>query len=158
GVQLRIVTANLREGRADPDPLVRSAGEQADILAFQELTPEEVDRLSAAGLDATFPYRWLDPRAEASGVGLWSRFPIHAATRIEGYPKAFVAAQIQVAGIPTDPTVAVTHVAGPWPQPVDAWRSNLDRLPITLRELAERAGGGSVIVAGDFNSTIDMRP
>jgi endonuclease/exonuclease/phosphatase (EEP) superfamily protein YafD len=156
GVGLRVISANLREGQADPDYLVRSAREQADVLAFQELTPQEVGRLSAAGLDATFPYRWLDPRAEASGVGVWSRLPMHAAKRIGGYTFALVSAQIHVAGISIDPTVVVAHMTGPWP--IDGWRRDLDRLPVTLFEVAEQTSGGSVIVAGDLNSTTDMRP
>lgn len=156
GVGLRVISANLLEGRADPDDLVRSAREQADILAFQELTPQEVGRLSAAGLDATFPYRWLDARAGASGVGVWSRFPMHAAKRIGGYTFALVSAQIQLAGISIDPTVVVAHIAGPWP--IDGWRRDLDRFPTTLFEVGEQTSGGSVIVAGDLNSTTDMRP
>ncbi len=156
GVGLRVISANLRDGQADPDHLVRSAREQADVLAFQELTPQEVDRLSAAGLDATFPYRWLDPRAEAWGVGVWSRLPMHAAKRIGGYTSALVSARIRVTGIPIDPTVVVAHIPGPWP--IDGWRRELDRLPVTLVEVAEQTGGGSVIVAGDLNSTTDMRP
>jgi endonuclease/exonuclease/phosphatase (EEP) superfamily protein YafD len=158
GVGLRVISANLREGQADPGYLVRSAREQADVIAFQELTPHEVDRLSAAGLDATFPYRWLDPHAGASGVGVWSRSPMHAAKRIGGYTFALVSAQIHIAGISTDPTVVVAHTTGPWPQPIDGWRRDLDRLPATLLEVAEQTGGGPVIVAGDLNSTTDMRP
>jgi endonuclease/exonuclease/phosphatase (EEP) superfamily protein YafD len=157
-VGLRVMSVNLFEGRADPSDLMRSAGEQADVLAVQELTPEVADRLSAAGLDATFPYRWIDPRAGASGVGLWSRLPVHEARRIGGYAFAFLSARIQVPGISIDPTVVVAHVPGPWPSPIDSWRRDLDRLPATLLEVAEQTGGGSVIVAGDFNSTTDMRP
>ena len=158
GVGLRVISANLLDGHADPRYLVRSAREQADVLAFQELTPQEADRLSAAGLDATFPYRWLDPRAEASGVGIWSRLPMHAAKRIGGYTFSLVSAQIRVAGISIDPAVVVAHIPGPWPQPIDGWRHDLDRLPITLLEVAEQTSGGSVIVAGDLNSTTDMHP
>ncbi len=158
GVGLRIISANIREGQADPDSLVRSARERADVLAVQELTPKEVDRLSAAGLDATFPYRWLEPRGEASGVGLWSRWPLHSTQRIKGYANAFITARVQVTGIPIDPTVVVAHIAGPWPQPIDDWRHDYDRLPVTFREVAEQTGRGCVIVAGDFNSTMDMRP
>ena len=158
GVVVRVISANLREGRADPDYLVRSARAQADVIAFQELTPQEVDRLSAAGLDATFPYRWLDPRAAASGVGLWSRFPMHATRRIGGYDMAFVSGQIRVPGIAIDPTVVVPHIPGPWPGPIDDWRRDLDRLPVTLFEVAEGTGGGAVVIAGDLNSTTDMRP
>jgi endonuclease/exonuclease/phosphatase (EEP) superfamily protein YafD len=156
GVGLRVISANLREGQADPGYLVRSAREQADVLAFQELTPHEVDRLSAAGLDATFPYRWLDPRAEGAGVGVWSRLPMHAAKRIGGYTFALVSVQIRIAGISIDPTVVVAHMTGPWP--IGGWRRDLDRLPVTLLEVAEQTGDASVIVAGDLNSTTDMRP
>lgn len=158
GVIVRVITANLRNGSADPDHLVKSAEAQADVLAFQELTPREVDRLSTAGLDATFPYRWLEPRRGASGVGLWSRFPMHDTKRIDGYTMAFVSARIRVAGTSIDPSVLVVHLPGPWPQPIDDWRRDMDRLPTTLDEVAEGVGGGAVVVAGDLNSTMDMRP
>ena len=75
GIEFRVLSANLREGKADPGLLVSSAREHADVLSFQELTPAEVDRLSAAGLDTTFPNRWLDARDGPYGVGVWSRFP-----------------------------------------------------------------------------------
>ena len=83
---------------------------------------------------------------------------MHAGKRLEGYTFALVSAQIHVAGVPKDLTVVVVHLAGPWPQPIDAWRHDLDRLPETLLQVAEQAGGGSVIVASDLNSTTDMRP
>lgn len=156
GVALRVISANLREGQADPGDVVRLAREQADLVAFQELTPQEVRRLSAAGLDAAFPYRWLDARNGAAGVGVWSRFPLQAAKRFGGYTFALVSARMRVPGISTDPIIVVAHVAGP--RPIDGWRRDLARLPVTLLELAEHAGGASVIVAGDFNSTTDMRP
>jgi endonuclease/exonuclease/phosphatase (EEP) superfamily protein YafD len=158
GVEVRLMSANIYEGMADPDHLVRSAQAHADVIAFQELTPLEADRLSGAGLDATFPYRWLDARSGPGGVGLWSRFPIDAPRRIGGYTFAFLTAQIRVAGVSIDPTVVVAHLAGPWPQPIDDWRRDLNRLPVTLSELGEQAGAGSVIVAADLNSTTDMRP
>jgi len=153
-----VISANIYEGMADLDHLVRSAGAQADVVAFQELTPRAVDRLSAAGLDATFPYRWLDARGASSGVGMWSRFPIEAPRRIDGYTMAFISAQVRVRGVSMNPTVVVAHIPGPWPYPIDDWRRDLDRLPATLSEIGEQAGAGCVIVAGDVNSTFDMRP
>jgi endonuclease/exonuclease/phosphatase (EEP) superfamily protein YafD len=158
GGGLRVISANLREGRANPNYLVRSAQEQADVIAFQELTPTGVDRLSAAGLDATFPYRWIDARNNSQGVGVWSRFPLEATSRIGGYTSAVVSAQIRIAGMSIAPTVVVVHVAGPWPQSIDDWRRDLDRLPATLAEVAEHTVNGCVIVAGDLNSTTDMHP
>jgi endonuclease/exonuclease/phosphatase (EEP) superfamily protein YafD len=153
GIDVRIISANILEGQADPASLVRLALAQADVLAVQELTPQEADRLSA-GLRATFPYQLLDARDEASGVGLWSRFPVRAATRIVGYEMAFVTAQIQLTGLSVDPAVVVLHI----PQPIDLWRSDLGRLPLTLRDIANQVGDGCVIVAGDFNSTAHLRP
>jgi len=157
-VGLRIVSANLLEGRADSEYLVRLARAQADVLAFQELTPIKVDRLAAAGLDATFPYQWLDARDNSQGVGLFSRFPLVATRQIGGYTFAAVSAQIRVTGISINPTVVVVHMPGPWPYAIDDWRRDLDRLPATLFDVAERALSGCVIVAGDLNSTTDMRP
>ena len=158
GVEVRLMSANLYQGRADPYHLVRSAQEQADVVALQELTRQQVERLSSAGLDVTFPYRWLDARGDFRGVGIWSRFPTDAPRRIDGYTSAVLAARIRVKGLATDPTVVVVHLAGPWPGPIDDWRRELNRLPATLSELGEQAGAGSVIVAGDLNSTTDMRP
>jgi endonuclease/exonuclease/phosphatase (EEP) superfamily protein YafD len=158
GVEVRVMSANIYEGMADPDHLAKSARAQADVIAVQELTPRAVDRLSRAGLDATFPYRWLDARGGAAGVGMWSRYPIQAPRRIDGYTMALLSAQVRVTGVSINPTVVVAHIPGPWPWPIDDWRRDLDRLPMTLREIAERADRGSVIAAADVNSTTDMRP
>jgi endonuclease/exonuclease/phosphatase (EEP) superfamily protein YafD len=158
GVDVRVISANIYEGTADPQSLVEAAQAQADVIAFQELTPRAVDGLSRAGLDATFPYRWLDARGGPGGVGMWSRFPIEAPTRVGGYTFAFLTARIRVMGLSTDPTVVVTHLPGPWPYPIDGWRRDLDRLPATLSEIGDQAGAGCVIVSGDVNSTTDMRP
>jgi endonuclease/exonuclease/phosphatase (EEP) superfamily protein YafD len=157
-VQLRVISANLRDGQAEPRHIVSLARDQTDVLAVQELTPGEVDRLSAAGIGMTFPYRWLDARDDARGVGLWSRFPLDAARRIGGYTFAMVSAQIRVPGISLAPTIVVVHLPGPWPQPIEGWRRDIALLPATLREVAERAGTGCVVAAADLNSTTDMRP
>lgn len=76
-VPLRVMTANLYLGLADAGKLVQStqAGAGVDVLAVQELTPEEVERLQAAGIDRSLPYRVLEARDEAAGVGICSPFP-----------------------------------------------------------------------------------
>jgi hypothetical protein len=50
------------------------------------------------------------------------------------------------------------HLVGPWPQEIDEWRQEIERFPATLNDVAERADSGCVIVAGDFDSTPNMRP
>jgi endonuclease/exonuclease/phosphatase (EEP) superfamily protein YafD len=156
-VPLRVMTANILRGRADAGSLAATANASADVLAVQELTPESVERLSTAGLDKTFPYRALDARPGPDGVGMWSRFPITASDRIDDYRLAMVSARIKVEGVQVDPAVLVAHLLPPWPNPINEFRSDMERMQKTLRDLAESVGAGSAIVAGDFNSTPDMR-
>jgi hypothetical protein len=79
-----------RDGRRPPScPVGAGAGRRHRSPGTH---PRAVDRLSAAGLDATFPYWWLDARGASAGVGMWSRHPIQAPSRIDGYTMAFISA------------------------------------------------------------------
>jgi endonuclease/exonuclease/phosphatase (EEP) superfamily protein YafD len=155
---VRVLTANLGLGQADPRAVVELARDAADVLAVQEMTPEAAAGLSAAGLDAMFPHRIIDPRERAGGIGIWSRYPIVESGPIGGFSLSMLRARLQVPGVVIDPTVVAVHLAAPWIQPIDYWRQDLARFPDTLRESARAAGTGAVIVAGDFNSTADMLP
>jgi hypothetical protein len=50
---IRLVLANPRYGRADPNALVRLAQQRADIFAVQELTPGLAEHLTAASNGAS---------------------------------------------------------------------------------------------------------
>jgi endonuclease/exonuclease/phosphatase (EEP) superfamily protein YafD len=154
---LRVMTANIYFGHGDAQSLVATANASADVLAVQELTPESAQRLATAGLDRSFPYRALDARPGASGVGVWSRYPITSSKRITDFGLAMVSARIKVEGVQVDPTVLVAHMSGPWPQPIDDWREDMKHMQATMSDLAASAGAGCAIVAGDFNGTPDMR-
>jgi endonuclease/exonuclease/phosphatase (EEP) superfamily protein YafD len=157
-VRVRVMTANLYLGSADAKSIVAKAENEADVLALQELTPRAVERLTAAGLNYQFPYRILDARDYASGAGLWSRYPITQSERIRGYELAMVSAHIHVPGVARDPRTLVAHLSGPWPQPLDDWQHDMEQLRSTMREVAQSAGPGCALLAGDFNSTLDVRP
>ncbi|CDO07440.1 endonuclease/exonuclease/phosphatase family protein [Mycolicibacterium cosmeticum] len=157
GNTIRVLTANLYEGRADAGRLLAAAREHADVLAVQELTPDIVQRLTAAGVAIDFPFRWIADGPAAEGVGLWSRFPLSATGRVAGFMLPLLSARVDVPGIEVDPVVLVVHLSGPWPQPIDDWRSDMAQLPRTLRSMADQAGAGCVIAAGDLNSSVDMR-
>lgn len=159
-VRVRVMTANLFLGQADAKSLLAIAEANADLLAVQELTPLLAKQLSADGVDKVFPYRVLDARADASGTGLWSRFPIDDSTLAakRGFVHATVAARIKVNGVDVDPTVLVAHLPGPWPEPLDDWNRELGEWPQVLRDASKEADQGCVVTAGDFNSTYDMRP
>jgi endonuclease/exonuclease/phosphatase (EEP) superfamily protein YafD len=155
-VNVRVLTANLREGQADVHALTGWAREHADIVAVEELTPEETDRLSAAGIDALFPYRAIDPKSGANGAGLWSRYPLQVTARSGKDQTSSISTRLGIPGVRFPPTVSVVHSPAPWPWPIGDWRSAVDSLGTSLQQMADSAGAGAAIVAGDFNSTLDM--
>lgn len=155
-VAVRILTANLREGSAEPKPLADLARASADVVVMQELTPELAASLDP--LKSDFPFRALDARPYAAGVGIWSRYPIEQFSRNSEYELGMVTASLRVPGAASAVTVLAAHVAGPWPQPIDAWRREMTALPKTLATLANITGPGAAIVAGDLNATADMEP
>jgi endonuclease/exonuclease/phosphatase (EEP) superfamily protein YafD len=157
-VAVRVATANLGFGQADPGAITELALSSADVLVIQELTPAAAAGLSSAGLDETFGHRVLNPEERAFGIGVWSRYPILDSAHIDGYQMPMLRTRIQVPGVKFVPTVLAVHLAAPWVQPLHYFRDDLARFPDTLREVSRDAGAGAVIVAGDLNSTIDMQP
>ncbi|TRW82703.1 endonuclease/exonuclease/phosphatase family protein [Mycolicibacterium sp. 018/SC-01/001] len=157
-VSVRVLTTNLAMGQVDTASYSALAGQRADIVAVQEMTPQAAAGLSRAGLDTVFPYRVIVPAEVASGIGIWSRFPIVDSGRIDGYSLPMIGTRIRIPGVRVDATVLSVHLAAPWPQDIRHWRDDIARLPQTLSELGRTAGAGAVIVAGDYNSTADMAP
>ena len=72
---LRVFSLNAEFGQADQDAILRLAA-SADILAFQENTPEFVQSLEDKGLLKDFPYRLGTAEYEAYGTMMWSRTPL----------------------------------------------------------------------------------
>jgi hypothetical protein len=105
-VDVRVMSSNLRKGRADASSLVALARASADILTVSELTPEEVQRFFAAGIGAVFPYSVLVPAPGAGGIGLWSRFPLAVMSPAKPRNTAMVAARLRIPGVRFDPVVA----------------------------------------------------
>lgn len=153
----RILTANLFEGRADPYELARIARERTDLLMLQELTPEFAEALNRSGFGEEFPYQAVEARPGALGVGIWSRYPLARYSQVRGYELGMIRASMYVPGPTTETEVLVAHVAGPWPQPVDVWSREMGMLPATLNSIAEEDRTKSVVVAGDFNATLNMK-
>lgn len=155
-VPIRVLTANVFVGEADPGALMRIAQSRADVLMVQELTPEFASALHR--LDTDFPYKAVEPSAYGRGVGIWSRYPLGSPHIVSGYELGMLSVSIRVPGATHDAVLLAVHLAGPWPQPIDPWRKEITALPGTLRWMADLAGNGAVIAAGDFNATADMEP
>jgi endonuclease/exonuclease/phosphatase (EEP) superfamily protein YafD len=156
GVGVRVMSANLRYGRADADAVVSMAREHADILAVQELTREKADLISAAGLDEAFPFHVLRACDGPAGVGIWSRYPISTSETDDDFWLGLVTAKVRVPDVTAEATVVVTHLSAPWPEPIARWRADLHRMTEKLPQIAG-ATDGAVMVAGDFNATRDIR-
>jgi endonuclease/exonuclease/phosphatase (EEP) superfamily protein YafD len=157
-VSVRVLTANLSLGEADPKAVVALARETADVLVVQEMTPGLAAAMSAVGLDDAMPHRAINPRTGAKGIGIWSRYPISDSQAVSGYAMPMVSARIQVPGVVIGPIVLAVHLAAPWVQPLQYFRDDIARFPTMLQESARNAGSGAVIVAGDLNATYDMWP
>jgi endonuclease/exonuclease/phosphatase (EEP) superfamily protein YafD len=158
GATVRAMTVNMLFGGADPESLLAVASDNADVLLLQELTPEAVKGLTKAGIDTTFPHHAVDAREAAAGAAIYSRYPLTDVENIPGYTMAMVSAKTRPPGATRDLTVVSVHFAAPWPQPIRGWHNDIGRFPTTLADLADRAGGAPILIGGDFNSTIDMRP
>jgi endonuclease/exonuclease/phosphatase (EEP) superfamily protein YafD len=157
-VTVRVMTVNMLYGRAGAKSIVAHANKRADVLMLQELTPEALGRLQEAGIERTFPYHLVEPRSKAAGTGIFSRYPMPTTSRIDGLQLVMVSARLSIEGVTPDPTVASVHFESPWPHEIDGWLRDLDKFPSILARLSAESEDGSILIGGDFNATVDMRP
>lgn len=152
GRPLVVMSANMHLGRGDPDALVRLVREhRVDVLSLQELTPEAVVRLDAAGIRRLLPARVLQPRAIASGSGLMARRRL----RQIGADDPAQHAQPEVQAAPAGGERLRFKVVHPVPpisgRTVAAWGRELRGLP------GPATGRVPRVLVGDFNATLDHR-
>jgi endonuclease/exonuclease/phosphatase (EEP) superfamily protein YafD len=157
---IRVLSSNLRYGRADPVPFVTLAKSSADVITVAELTPESVSRFTEAGIAETFPYSLLIPAPGPGGIGLWSRYPLTPLSASRHRGVQMPAARLAVPGLRHDPVLASAHIMSPVSDrqnTVENWRNGMAGAKAQLDNFAAAAGPGAVIVGGDYNSTPDMR-
>ncbi|TDC36506.1 endonuclease/exonuclease/phosphatase family protein [Micromonospora sp. 15K316] len=156
GPTVRLLTANLLAGAADPQTLVELVrANRVDVLAVQEFTPDAQAALDRLGLDRLLPYRQLDARDGTPGSGLYARFPISdGGVRGNRGGWGFTQAYGTIA-VPGAPPVRVesAHPSAPYaPDQVGHWRADLAAQPPAT------PNGMLRILAGDFNATLDHGP
>ena len=148
GPTLRVLTANMRFGAGSAESLVALVrATRADVLSVQELTPDLVRRLDAAGLGEVMPHYVLSARDGGSGTGLYARMPLAEGPGTQGTLSLMVAARPQIRGAPPVEIVAV-HAAAPNRGRIGDWRHDLRALP-------PAATNPLRILPGDFNATLD---
>jgi endonuclease/exonuclease/phosphatase (EEP) superfamily protein YafD len=149
GRPLKVLTINMLYGQADPQAVIELVGRlDPDVVSAQELTPDQVGELDAAGLGGILPYRHLQDALSATGSGIYAKHPltpVHGLFQPIGHnmPVATLA-------LPGGPGVEIVDVH-PYPpiEPhLDEWTAALDALPAASKEVVR-------ILAGDFNASID---
>jgi endonuclease/exonuclease/phosphatase (EEP) superfamily protein YafD len=153
GPVLRVLTVNLLRGQAAGEQLVgltrRTA---ADVLFLQELTEDAVTRLKQAGLGDVLPYQVLGVDGyRYRGSGIYAR---HALSDGLAIGPSYASQPTARLDLPTGPSVHLVCVHPHPPAPPWYWPA----APRWRRELAALPGPNlttSVVLAGDFNATLD---
>jgi endonuclease/exonuclease/phosphatase (EEP) superfamily protein YafD len=152
GPLLRVMTANLLVGRAAADVVVELVRRKhADVLFVQELTDEAAAGLQRAGLSDLLGYQVAQPMTRGTrGSGIYARYPLI------GGPAAGAVSAVRCTArldLPSGQHVQLACIHCPAPKPpwspraTARWRGQLSALP--------PPGEGSLILAGDFNATLD---
>lgn len=150
---IRLVTANLLLDNSEmPAVAAELEASGADVLLLQEVTPEHVRELSDAGLLARYPYQVLDPLPGFHGSAILSTLPIVDGRAFDVAGSPMTRAEVRTAAGPV--RVVNVHAVAPLSESqARRWRSQLD----LLGELA-RQDGAPLVMAGDFNATVDHAP
>lgn len=148
GQSLRVMSANLYLGRADPQAIVNLVRDNhVDVLNLLEMTPAALAGLTQAGLFALLPNRVLHPASGANGSGIVSRFPLTEENYTGDSAAKQPGALADLGGGTTVELVAV-HPLSP--------DSGADQWEAEIKDLSRAAGEhGLRILAGDFNATLD---
>ncbi|SCL58794.1 Metal-dependent hydrolase, endonuclease/exonuclease/phosphatase family [Micromonospora chersina] len=155
GPVLRLLTANLLKGGADPARLVELVRtHRVDVLAVQEFTPQAAAELDRLGLATLLPYRMLNPEVGTTGSGLYARHPLSGTgyRRNQGF---FFSQAYGTVAVPGAPPLRVesAHPAAPYAvEVVPDWWTDLRAQPPATPQ------GGLSVLAGDFNATLDHAP
>ncbi|MFC6017500.1 endonuclease/exonuclease/phosphatase family protein [Plantactinospora solaniradicis] len=151
GPILRVLTANLLAGAAEPTALVELVrAQRVDLLAMQEFTPDAEAALDQSGLAGLLPYRQVNPEPGTTGSALYSRLPLRdVGTRRNtgGFSQAYGTVQPDAG-----PAVLVESVHPMAPATLSrlpAWHDDLRAQPSATPR------GPLRILAGDFNATLD---
>jgi endonuclease/exonuclease/phosphatase family metal-dependent hydrolase len=148
---LRIVSANLWNGNADPAAFADLvAALQADVVAVQELSEEQAEALAAV-----LPHGLLEPANDYLGMGIALRRPGTVRRLRMPYRDARIA-EVQPAGAKNgdDPVeILNVHVRAPHSMVVGwSWISRRGQLRVLERHLDASPARRRVLV-GDLNAT-----
>lgn len=151
GRVLRVLTANLQLGEADPETLAGMVRDhRVDVLALQEFTAAAESALDQAGLADELPYRRTNPIDGSPGSAIYSRYRLDDSgvrRNIGGFTQAYATVDVPD-GEPV--LVESVHPCAPYSiRSLSCWWPDLAAQP------AATPDGPIRILAGDFNATLD---
>jgi len=150
GGTFRVMTANLMLGGADTSRVVATAlDHEVDVLVLEEVTPQALQRLRAAGLAKAYPHSAGKPADGPVGTMVFARGRISGVRRI-GTGFESYAMRVRVAG--GSVALLAVHPRTPLGDARD-WASDLNAV-----RTAAVAQDGPTLVVGDFNATLDHLP
>jgi endonuclease/exonuclease/phosphatase (EEP) superfamily protein YafD len=145
GPSLTVMSVNLAVGNGAVAAVVREARRRrVDVLSLQEVSAETLAALDRAGGRALFPQRVTATAPGAGGEALLVRSGLEVGDGDrEPWPAATLDGRVRVVAVhPRPPVSRAAH---------DEWRGLLRALPSTGPR------GVPVVLAGDFNATLDHR-
>ncbi|WP_018683819.1 endonuclease/exonuclease/phosphatase family protein [Actinokineospora enzanensis] len=151
GQRVRLLSANLMIGRADPAALVSLVRDaRVDVLTLQELTPESMNALDAAGIDRLLPYRVVRALPGSAGSAILARVPLRQIVLVDDPVLENPAAVVDLSGS-VDIEVVSVHTVPPVMSDGDRkrWQNEILSLP------GPDSTGRPRVLAGDFNATLD---
>jgi len=142
-----VLSINAHVGGADPRATVALVERlRPDLLSLQEMTPEFLARLEAAGIDEALPHHLVSTARGASS--LYSTQPLRRLGEPGDFGLRMPRAEMELPGGGTLRVVAV-HPVVPGRGGVAGWEEELAELPPT-------GDGVPWLLAGDFNATVDQ--
>jgi endonuclease/exonuclease/phosphatase (EEP) superfamily protein YafD len=151
-VELKAMNINSEFGQADAAGIVRLVRDEGvGLLTIQEHSQGLQDRLSAEGLDALLPVRVSDPRDNAGGYAVYSRYPLELVGLVPDTPFRMPTLRLTAEANGSAAVLEVTnvHALPPVDERVGQWRKDL----AAVGRVAE--GPGNRLLIGDFNATYD---
>lgn len=152
GPRLRLFSGNVLFTNTDMDGIAAEVvAADADVVVLQELSRPNLAALQRTGVVDRFPHRWFDPRTDALGTAILSRFPLEDTGRWRCAGLLMARTTVVVGDHPV--RLYVVHTRAPiGPGAPAHWEAQLASLA-----QAARSEPGPLVLAGDFNASSGQR-
>ena len=147
--EFKVLNANVHANNGAHEKLLDLiATEQPDLVVLQEVTPEWAESLQH--LVADYPHRLVEPRVDAFGIALLSRFPLTSTVSVDSGPQSRPTLVVTVSVGDGEITVIGTHPTMPLPQSrYEARNAQLEQ----IGKLLQRAQNPRILI-GDLNASL----